>query len=160
MAAEATMTEVVRVDVSDEGAPGPQPAGIVSRTLAFGIDATIVVVTSSIGALAFQAIIRVLVRGEAQFELGTLWLVSLPTIFGVYSVIFWVLAGKTLGKAALGLRVVPMAGGPLRFRTAVLRALGYVVSAIFMIGFAWIAVDRREQGFHDKIARTFVIYER
>jgi uncharacterized RDD family membrane protein YckC len=128
--------------------------------LAFSIDATIVVLTSSIGALAVQAIVRVLVRGEAQFELGTLWLFSLPSIFGVYSVIFWVLAGKTLGKAALGLRVVPMAGGPLRFRTAVLRALGYVVSAFFMIGFAWIAVDRREQGFHDKIARTYVIYDR
>jgi uncharacterized RDD family membrane protein YckC len=26
-------------------------------------------------------------------------------------------------------------------------------------GFAWIAVDRRKQGFHDKIARTVVIYD-
>jgi uncharacterized RDD family membrane protein YckC len=162
MAVEATMTEVVRVDVSDEVAQGPQAAqaGIVSRSLAFGIDATIVVLATSIGALAVQAIVRVLVRGEARFDLGTLWLLTLPGIFGVYCVTFWVLAGRTLGKAALGLRVVPMDGGPLRFRTAVLRALGYVVSAFFMIGFAWIAVDRREQGFHDKIARTYVIYDR
>src|SRR3954468_22850395 len=155
------MTEVVRVEGSEQVAPqGAQAAGIVSRGLAFTIDATIVVLTTSIGALAAQAIIRVLVRGEARFELGTLWLITLPGIFGVYCVTFWALAGRTLGKAALGLRVVPMDGGVLKFRTAVLRALGYVVSAFFMIGFAWIAVDRREQGFHDKIARTLVIYER
>src|SRR4051794_39242885 len=139
---------------------GVQPAGIVSRTLAFGIDATVVVLSTSIGALAFQAIIRVLVRGEARFDLSTLWLLSLPAIFGAYCVVFWTLAGRTLGMAALGVRVVPVKGGVLRFRPAVLRALGYIVSAFFMIGFAWIAVDRRNQGFHDKIARTLVVYDR
>jgi uncharacterized RDD family membrane protein YckC len=155
------MTEVVRVDMSKELAQAAvQPAGIVSRALAFSIDASIVVLTTSIGALAGQAIIRVLVRGEARFDLGTLWLVTLPAVFGIYCVIFWTLAGKTLGKAALGLRVVPVGGGVVKFRTALLRALGYVVSAFFMIGFAWIAVDKRDQGFHDKIARTLVVYDR
>ncbi len=154
------MTEVVRVDMSEPVVQGAQAAGVVSRGLAFSIDATIVVLSTAIGALVGQAIIRVLVRGEARFDLGTLWLLTLPAIFGIYCVVFWTLAGKTLGKAALGLRVVPMDGGVLKFRTAVLRALGYVVSAFFMIGFAWIAVDRRDQGFHDKIARTYVVYDR
>jgi uncharacterized RDD family membrane protein YckC len=41
----------------------------------------------------------------------------------------------------------------------VIRAAAYAISAIFLIGFAWIAVDRRRQGFHDKLARTFVVYD-
>jgi uncharacterized RDD family membrane protein YckC len=43
--------------------------------------------------------------------------------------------------------------------TALMRAAGYAVSSIFMIGFMWIGVDRRRQGFHDKMARTFVVYD-
>ena len=41
----------------------------------------------------------------------------------------------------------------------VVRVLGYIVSAILMLGFIWIAVDRRRQGFHDKLAGTFVVYD-
>jgi len=43
--------------------------------------------------------------------------------------------------------------------TSIARAAGYAVSSILMIGFIWIAVDRRHQGFHDKLARTFVVYD-
>jgi uncharacterized RDD family membrane protein YckC len=43
---------------------------------------------------------------------------------------------------------------------SLVRVLAYSVSAILLLGFLWIAVDRRRQGFHDKIAHTFVIYDR
>jgi uncharacterized RDD family membrane protein YckC len=29
---------------------------------------------------------------------------------------------------------------------------------LFFLGFLWIFVDRRRQGWHDKIANTYVIY--
>ena len=39
-----------------------------------------------------------------------------------------------------------------------LRFLGYFVSAFpLYLGFLWAALDRRKQGWHDKIARTVVI---
>ena len=38
-----------------------------------------------------------------------------------------------------------------------LRFLAYFVSALpLYLGFLWIALDRRKQGWHDKIARTIV----
>ena len=41
---------------------------------------------------------------------------------------------------------------------AILRYIGYIVSALALsIGFIWIAIDKRRQGWHDKIARTYVI---
>jgi uncharacterized RDD family membrane protein YckC len=41
----------------------------------------------------------------------------------------------------------------------ILRFLGYFVSAFpLYLGFLWAALDRRKQGWHDKIARTIVIH--
>ena len=40
------------------------------------------------------------------------------------------------------------------------RYFGYLVSSLpLFLGFAWIAIDRRKQALHDKIAGTRVIYE-
>jgi hypothetical protein len=40
----------------------------------------------------------------------------------------------------------------------VLRYVGYLVSGIVMsLGFIWILFDRKRQGWHDKLARTYVV---
>lgn len=74
--------------------------------------------------------------------------------------VFWHINGATPGKRLLHCRVVDAAtGSPLTWRQALLRILGYAVSILtFYIGFLWIALDKRKQGLHDKIARTAVIY--
>ena len=42
----------------------------------------------------------------------------------------------------------------------IVRYLGYYVSIFTLfIGFIWVAVDPRKQGFHDKLGRTVVIYD-
>jgi uncharacterized RDD family membrane protein YckC len=38
------------------------------------------------------------------------------------------------------------------------RYFAYIVSCIFMLGFIWIAFDKRKQGWHDKLAGTVVIH--
>jgi hypothetical protein len=41
----------------------------------------------------------------------------------------------------------------------VLRYVGYLVSAIVVsLGFIWILFDSKRQGWHDKIAKTYVVY--
>lgn len=41
-----------------------------------------------------------------------------------------------------------------------LRYIGYIVSTLpLMLGFLWVAFDKKKQGFHDKIARTVVVRE-
>ena len=40
------------------------------------------------------------------------------------------------------------------------RLFAYLISALpLFLGFAWIAIDRRRQGWHDKIAGTLVVYD-
>ena len=61
----------------------------------------------------------------------------------------------------LGLHIRPVADGSITFGVAFLRLIGYLVSgAMFYLGFLWIAVDPRKQGWHDKIAGTVVIRDR
>lgn len=76
-----------------------------------------------------------------------------------YFVFFWVHEkGQTLGHRLLALRVVREDGKPIDIGTAVIRYIGYIISsAILMLGFLWVAWDPKKQGWHDKIAKTFVV---
>ncbi|WP_287155729.1 RDD family protein [Candidatus Solincola tengchongensis] len=68
--------------------------------------------------------------------------------------------GATLGKRLLGLRVVGEDLQPVTFGTAAVREIpGKLISALFcMFGYIWAGFDGRKQAWHDKIARTLVIY--
>ena len=77
----------------------------------------------------------------------------------VYSILLWALFGGTLGQRMLGLHVVDAATGRnIGVGRAVGRFVGYVISGFALdIGFIWVAFDARKQGWHDKIASTFVV---
>ncbi len=71
--------------------------------------------------------------------------------------------GRTLGKAAMGLRVVTVEGGPIRFRHAAVRGIfGLVELWIFYGSIAVIAIlaTRRNQRVGDLAAGTLVLRER
>ena len=75
-----------------------------------------------------------------------------------YLVYFWSTTGQTIGHKVMGLRVVRTDGSSLDMSRAVIRYVGMVVSAIPLgLGFLWVALDDRKQGWHDKIADTCVI---
>ncbi len=66
--------------------------------------------------------------------------------------------GATLGKKVFGLKVVKKDGTLPGLGRALLRqTVGYFVSSIFGLGFLWIAFDPQRQGWHDKIAGTYVV---
>ena len=81
-----------------------------------------------------------------------------------YPVIFETLSrGKTLGKLALGLRVVGDDGSPERFRQALVRGLAGAVECWILIGIpALIAsmASRRAKRLGDQFAGTFALRER
>ena len=78
----------------------------------------------------------------------------------VYFTYFWSAAGKgqTLGSRALNIRVVKTDGSYLDYVGALLRYVGFIVSCVvFLIGVIWAAFDAQKQGWHDKIASTYVV---
>jgi uncharacterized RDD family membrane protein YckC len=140
----------------------PAYAGIVSRGLAFGIDALIAVGAATIGLQAALAALSVLdltngssIGGAAAVS----YVVTVPLVFVAYCAGLWALWGRTIGMVLLGIRVVTGDGGTPGVARSLVRAFGYWLSAILFLGFLWIGVDRRSQGFHDKLAGTFVVYD-
>ena len=88
--------------------------------------------------------------------LGVLLSVVLPVL---YFIIMWGRKGATLGKMAMGIRIVRTNGSNISYGTAFLRYIGYqfISPALFLLGFLWMLWDNREQTWHDKIASTCVI---
>jgi uncharacterized RDD family membrane protein YckC len=76
-----------------------------------------------------------------------------------YFVFFWTVAGITPGKAVMGLRVVTRDGRRLSLFRSIIRLFGYTLSTLlYGLGYLWIAIDNRREAWHDKIARTAVVY--
>jgi uncharacterized RDD family membrane protein YckC len=75
------------------------------------------------------------------------------------TLVFWRYRAATPGKIAIRARIVDArTGGPPSLLQLILRYLGYYVSIFpLCLGLIWVGIDRRKQGFHDKIARTVVI---
>lgn len=77
----------------------------------------------------------------------------------VYFVTLWSKFGGTLGQRLLGLHVVDAATGQnIGLGRALGRFVGYLISSfVLFIGLIWAAFDPRKQGWHDKMASTFVV---
>lgn len=72
--------------------------------------------------------------------------------------------GQTLGKQAIGIRVVRVDGAPMTFATGVLRTLvgqQLPIAITFylyaLVDYLWPLRDPRNQALHDKLAKTFVL---
>ena len=67
--------------------------------------------------------------------------------------------GQTIGKMALGIRVIDFrGGGPIGFGRGFIRWLGRLVSSIpCFLGYFWALWDKEKQGWQDKIATTVVV---
>jgi uncharacterized RDD family membrane protein YckC len=77
---------------------------------------------------------------------------------GLYFVYFWTWRGQTLGMMVAGVKVIRTDGTTLDVGHGIVRYFGYLVSIIpLFLGFIWIAFDARKQGWHDKIADTYVV---
>ena len=154
------------------------PAGFVTRYVAFLLDVLVVAFVSFL----FFTILQVTLEFFGIDALMTLatqsretarqtvvlggalrWLLTIVggfLTFGIYSIVAWLLVGKTVGKALMGLRVLGQDGRRLTFSQALIRALSYYISGLALfIGFLWVLVDDRRQAWHDKLARTLVVYE-
>lgn len=86
------------------------------------------------------------------------YLATAALIFINY-IYFYVRHGQSFGKRFIGLRVVRADGQPIDYKTAVLRHIaGYPLSLFFFgLGILWMLWDGKQQGWHDKLAKTIVV---
>lgn len=153
-------------------------AGFVTRAVAFIIDFLLVVMTQVVVLLIIRLLLQFFglsTLAQALFYpdtagvdssvvvTATRWtilVIGSNLLFDAYMVIGWLLVDRTIGQAALGLRVRRSDGRPLTIGPAIRRVIGYYLSILpLFLGFLWVLVDDRRQGWHDKLADTVVIYD-
>lgn len=77
-----------------------------------------------------------------------------------YYIGFWAKTGQTIGNALTSIMVVGVDGKPISWGRGLARYFGYIVSGVVAsIGFLWIEFNSSRQGWHDKIATTYVVGE-
>jgi uncharacterized RDD family membrane protein YckC len=118
------------------------------RVVAFIIDGVILAIISSI-------LSSILFGGDQIRANGLNTLVGLA-----YSLYFWSSYGhgQTVGARIMKIRVVKTDGSELTLMEAFIRYVGLILSFIcIFIGVIWVAFDANKQGWHDKIANTYVV---
>jgi uncharacterized RDD family membrane protein YckC len=124
-------------------------AGFWIRFLAILIDGVILFVIN----LILAAVLNSSTTGRSGIQ----------TLLGlIYYVYFWSSAspwpGQTVGNKLLNIRVIKTDGSDLSLVVGLIRYVGLVVSIlVIFIGVIWAAFDPNKQGWHDKIAGTYVI---
>ncbi|MBT4521182.1 MAG: RDD family protein [Halieaceae bacterium] len=96
--------------------------------------------------------------GEARAH--GLWDIVLNYFFPAIAVIlFWIYKSATPGKMVLKLKIVDATTGDKPSTGQLIgRYLGYYVSMLpFFLGIIWVGIDKRKQGWHDKLAGTIVV---
>jgi uncharacterized RDD family membrane protein YckC len=132
-------------------------AGIVSRMIADAIDLVVVVLIGFLALLVASAI-RGLFTGDVELVTapqparGTLAAILLVAYLG-YG---WGLEGRTLGKTAMGLRVVRDDGSDLSPVRGMARAVLYF---LVLPGILWALVSRRNASLQDLVLGTSVVYD-
>lgn len=140
-------------------------AGIGSRIIAAGLDYLIQTVT-----LIVLLIVTINAAGGGDSAaVGAVIIVEFVLVFAGYPILMeWLARGRTLGKMALGLRVVRDDGGPIGFRQALVRGLaglvlekpGLVAPFTTVVGVLTMVFSAREKRLGDMMAGTFVLNER
>ncbi|MCG6496382.1 RDD family protein [Kitasatospora sp. A2-31] len=139
---------------------GLRTAKLPSRALAIGLDLTVELAALLVCTLTLSvALVDLDPAALAALMIGltVFFMVAVPVMVETLT------RGRSLGKAALGLRVVRTDGGPVRFRHALVRALVGFFEIIVLSGVpaaicSAVSADGRRLG--DVFAGTLVVRER
>jgi len=103
------------------------------------------------------------IYGPEYFEsqgMQGVWDVILSWVFPAIVIItFWAYKSATPGKMAVRVKIIDAETGQKPSTAQFIgRYFAYILSALpLLIGFIWVAFDKKKQGWHDKLAGTLVV---
>ncbi len=155
-------------------------AGFGQRLLAFIIDGIIIGIVYTVILTPIMTVIGLGIASEAQNMQGlsedeataaTVGMVgsilaavgtAILAIYAIQLLYYAIMESSkyqaSVGKLAMGIKVVDLNGNRVSFGTAFIRAIGKILSgAIMYIGYLMAAFTEKKQGLHDMIASTLVV---
>jgi uncharacterized RDD family membrane protein YckC len=144
---------------SEVGAPTKHYVGLLTRVIAFVLDAALINLVAIIVAIGAALILSLL---HLPKDLKTVLIAIAGAVYILWSigyfVVFWSTTGQTPGARAMQIRVVTTRGGPLNPRNGVVRCIGVVLAALpLFAGYVLILFDGKRRGFQDRLAGTLVV---
>jgi len=146
-------------------APQLQYVGVGWRLLAVIIDGIILGIVNGIIGFVFHAGMVTNVNGVMSYNSSGPGAVLQILIPFLYYIILEATMGATLGKLALGLRVVKLDGSPISWGESIIRNLLRIIDYIpyfipYLLGAILIWTSPMKQRLGDRIAKTVVIRTR
>ena len=128
-----------------------EKAGAGTRLVSYIIDAIILWIIGAIVGLIFMAI------GVGYVAASII--VGILISLGYFTYFFG--NGQTPGMKVMKIKLCGTDDTyPIGYGKGFLRWIGMLISALVIyIGFLWILIDKDKQGWHDKIADTYVVLE-
>ena len=149
--------DVVRPAAAADAAPSHY-AGLVTRTIAFVVDAAVIdAIAALLGLAAATVIVLLHVSDNTKTVLAAVGGVVFALWAALYFVVFWSTTGQTPGNHLMRIRVTRSTGVPLRPRHAVVRLVA-LVAAIIPLGAGVVPIlfTRRRRALQDFVAGTVV----
>jgi uncharacterized RDD family membrane protein YckC len=142
-----------------EAAPPRAYVGLVTRALAFALDAAAI---NAVAILTAGIVTLVLSVVSVPDELSTALAAAAGGTYVLWSVgyfvTFWATTGQTPGSRLLGIAVQTPSGGRVGPLQALVRFGALTLAAIPLgAGFLLILFDDRRRGLHDRLAHTVVV---
>ena len=162
------MTEEHRINIMQDVAPAPAAqtavapqaeklpyAAITERFVALAIDYGVIFLPLQLLAWIICNVFGTYLELEHVIAMA----VGMNVIFILYEAVFSCGGRVTLGKTLVGIAVVKKdLSGPISFPRALLRAIGYYISAfLFFGGFVLALVDDRKRALHDFLGGSVVV---
>jgi uncharacterized RDD family membrane protein YckC len=159
----STQLDTMRVKTSDNVTLGYTIAGLGSRIVAQILDNLVAIPLALIAVLLVGAIASLLVSSSqgAAFASAAAGLFASFVYFGYFLVAEAVTSGKTLGKRAMGVRVIKVDGSAVDFpATAVRNVVRVIDVAVVLVGLLVMFFQPQTRRLGDLAAGTIVVRDR
>ena len=162
--ARVTETRQASVEPATDAVKAVRWGGFFRRLFAFLLDALAIILLAAVMFLLSAIGYKV---GLSAYDRAVTWHNAAPLLFiltwasvflaSLYFVVFHGGEGKTIGKWLLGLRVVGPERAAIGYGRAFFRWVVMLILAPLVIGFLWVLWSSEKRGWHDYLARTWVI---
>lgn len=148
-----------QVNIEKTISPQVRYAGFWIRFVALIIDSVVVTFCTFFVSFAFGIISPTL--NISQILIYLLSFAINIFVSWLYFILMTDLKGATLGKMAVGLKVVSVDGSKLPIGRIIIReTIGKIFSMIpLMLGYVMAGLSSRKQALHDKIVNSIVVYK-
>lgn len=138
-------------------------AGFWRRLLAFLLDTLMLSLITTGLAMVIFGLDKVMQFQTFSVNTAIDWNIVIldQALPAVWTIAFWLSWKATPGKLLFDCQILDAdTFQKARFSQLILRYLCYIISALPLgLGFVWIAFNKRNQGWHDKLSNTVVILQ-